>query len=212
MLKRRDILLAGPAALAATTAFSATPPAAAPAAGISTEFKSDATVPRPSPEYAVKMLDGSQVLISSYRGKVLAVEFLLTSCSHCQRCARTMQAMYTEFNKRGFEVLGIAVNIEGGAAEREIPRFKREQGVTWPVGMIINRDGLNEYLQRSYMDRMLAMPQLVLIDRKGVIQAQFSGDSPIFQEPQEPHFQTLITKLLKAPAGATTPTATRKTK
>lgn len=210
MMNRRDLLLAGPATLAATSAFAATPTApTAPAAG---EFKSDsASVPRPSPEYAVQMLDGKQLLISQFRGKVLAVEFLLTTCSHCQRAARTMQAMYKEFNKQGFEVVGIAVNTEGGQAARDIPKFHNEQAVTWPIGLAPNREGLNDYLQRSYMDRLM-MPQMVFIDRKGVIQYQFGGENAIFNEPQEPHFQGLISKMLKAPASAAPTTTTRKAK
>jgi hypothetical protein len=38
-----------------------------------------AEVPRKSPEFAVELPDGKQVLVSSYRGKVLCLAFILST-------------------------------------------------------------------------------------------------------------------------------------
>jgi hypothetical protein len=38
-----------------------------------------ADVPRKAPEFAVQLLDGKQALVSSYRGKVLCVAFILST-------------------------------------------------------------------------------------------------------------------------------------
>lgn len=38
-----------------------------------------AEVPRKSPEFAVELPDGKQVLVSSFRGKVLCLAFVLTT-------------------------------------------------------------------------------------------------------------------------------------
>ena len=38
-----------------------------------------ATVPRPSPEFAIRMPDGRQLLLSSFKGKVIVLEFLFTT-------------------------------------------------------------------------------------------------------------------------------------
>ncbi len=38
-----------------------------------------ADVPRKAPEYAIKLADGKQALVSSYRGKVLCLAFILTT-------------------------------------------------------------------------------------------------------------------------------------
>ena len=38
-----------------------------------------AEVPRKSPEFAIILADGKQVLVSSYRGKVLCLAFILTT-------------------------------------------------------------------------------------------------------------------------------------
>lgn len=40
---------------------------------------SAATVPRPAPEFAITMPNGSQLLLSQYAGKVVLLEFLYTT-------------------------------------------------------------------------------------------------------------------------------------
>lgn len=208
MITRRHLLSAGSAALTASAW--AAPPTSTAALPPKEEFKSDGNVPRPSPEYAVKMLDGKQILFSQYKGKVLAVEFLLTTCPHCQRTAEAMQKLYTQYGPQGFQVLGVAINIEGNQAAQDLPKFIRDHKLTFPVGLSPNREGVYEYLQRSYMDRLL-MPQMVFIDRKFVIQVEFAGDNPVFLEPQDQHLQAVVKKVMK-PAAPSAASATRKTK
>jgi hypothetical protein len=56
------------------------------------------------------------------------------------------------------------------------------------------------YLQHPVILR-LYMPQLVFIDRQGVIQAQYPGEDKFFAEDQEKHIREKIEELLKeAPA------------
>ena len=199
-MTRRDLMAAGPLALSLPAwAAPVTPPQ---------EFKSDAPVPRQSPEYAVKLVNGQQLLFSGYRGKLLAAEFLLTTCPHCQHTAEVLQKLYTQYEPQGLQVIGIAINTENGEAQRAIPQFIKEHKLTFPVGMAPSREGVYEYLQRSYMDRML-MPQMVFLDRKGVIQNQFAGDNTLFTEPVEDHLKAVIQKLMKPAAPVA---ATRKTK
>jgi len=38
-----------------------------------------ADIPRKSPEFTIQMLDGKQLLVSQYRGKVLCLVFILTT-------------------------------------------------------------------------------------------------------------------------------------
>lgn len=197
---RRDLMAASPLAVAASAwAAPVTPPQ---------EFKSDAPVPRQSPEYAAQMVNGKQILFSGYKGKVVAAEFLLTTCPHCQHTAELLQKLYTQYEPQGFQVIGIAINTEGGEAQRAIPQFIKDHKLTFPVGMAPSREGVYEYLQRSYMDRML-MPQMVFIDRKGVIQNQFAGDNALFAEPVEEHLRAVVQKMMKPAAPVA---VTRKTK
>ena len=69
-----------------------------------------AQAPRKAPEVAITMTGGEQVLLSSFKGKLVVLEFLLTTCPHCQRCSTIMQQMYQEFGPKGMQPLGAAIN------------------------------------------------------------------------------------------------------
>ena len=52
--------------------------------------------PRPSPEFAILKPAGGQLLLSHYRGKIVVVEFLLTTCPHCQEEAKLLDKLCDE--------------------------------------------------------------------------------------------------------------------
>ena len=154
-----------------------------------------ATVPRTSPEFAINTNGGKQILLSSYRGKVVALAFILTYCPHCQRTIGILSQMQKEFGPRGFQVLASAT--EEGAA-MAVPDFIKRFHPPFPVGYN-DRGQVIEYLQRPAQTAMM-MPQLVFIDRSGVIRAQLSGEEPFFAEPnQEQNIRNEIESLLRAP-------------
>lgn len=155
-----------------------------------------AQVPRPAPEFVIKFPDGQQKLLSQYRGKVLAVEFLLTTCPHCQDCSSLMNKMYAEYGAKGFQPIGIAFNPMSNML---VTDYVKDLGLKFPVGFS-ERDPVMEFLQHPAMERML-VPQLVFIDRKGVIRAQYSGDNPFFQD-EEKNMRAQIESLLKESQGA----------
>jgi Glutathione peroxidase len=159
-----------------------------------------ADVPRPSPDFVITMLDGKKVNVAEYRGKVVALEILLTGCPHCQQASRTLSKLYQEYRPKGLQALGAAMNPD---ARENIPRFISENNVNFPVG-IVSRDAAYAYLQQSIM-APLQMPQLVFIDRKGVIRGQYGGTSPFFQD-EEKNMRAMIEKLLNesAPSESTT--------
>jgi hypothetical protein len=65
-----------------------------------------------------------------------------------------------------------------------------------------------DYLQHPVMFRLL-MPQVVVIDRKGIIRTQLAGDDKFFDKAeQEKNFRDVLEPLLKE--GTVTPAAGRK--
>src|SRR5689334_17302937 len=43
------------------------------------------TLPRPASEFTIHLPGGRQVLLSQYKGKTVALIFILTYCPHCQK-------------------------------------------------------------------------------------------------------------------------------
>ncbi len=165
-----------------------------------------APVPRKSPEFAIVEPSAQQTLVSSLHGKVVVIEFLLTTCQHCWRVAQTMTKLHKEFGPRGFQPIGIA--FDNGINGPVVADFARRFGVTYPVGYT-SSDKVDNYLGRAVTERF-QVPQMVVIDRAGVIRAQSPGKGDPKLE-NESDLRELINSLLKekTPAGNTkkTPSA-----
>ena len=170
-------------------------------------------IPRPSPDYTITIPgSGKQVTVGQYKGKVIALEFLLTTCPHCQTASRVLAKLEKELGPKGFQPLGVAIN------ERpDIDGFRQMTGATYPIG-ISPRESVYGYLQHSIMQPNLLMPQLVFVDRNGQIRAQYAGDSDFFDDKnEEKNMRDMVTKLLaegapaaKKPAPAAAPAKKKK--
>lgn len=156
-----------------------------------------ATVPRRSPEYAVKLTTGQQLLLSSYRGKVVALLFISTDCPHCADTCQMMERLQKEYGPRGLQTLAVAFNP---MAIMLVPEFLQRTRVTFPVGYD-ERDTVLKYLEVSPMLRIY-VPIIVFVDRKGMIRAQHLGDDSFFAA-QEKNIRATLETLLKEPAAPT---------
>ena len=165
-----------------------------------------ASLPRPAPELIIDMPDGSQLNLNKYKGKVIAVEFLLTGCSHCQDASRTLAKLTKEYGPKGFQPVGGAINDD---AAQQLAAFIKNQEVNYPIGLI-KRDKAMAFLQHSVMMTM-SMPQLVFVDRKGIIRAQYGGTSPFFND-EEKNMREQIESLLKESIVTKAPSAAKKGK
>ena len=155
-----------------------------------------AEVPRPAPELVIRQVNGPQLLLSQFRGKVVAIEFLHTTCPHCQNCSSLLNRMYKEYGPRGFQPVGIAFN---DMATLLVPDFIKQLGLSFPVG-VSTREEVMSYLQFPLVERMF-VPQLIFVDRKGTIRAQYSGEHDFFKpESEEANMRAQIESLLTEPA------------
>jgi len=165
-----------------------------------------ATIPRHSPEFAINTNSGRQILLSSQKGKVVALIFILTYCPHCQKTIGMLSTLQNEYGPRGFVVLSSAIEDMAAMA---VPEFVKRFNPPFPVGFN-DRNSVLDYLQHPVMNRLL-MPQLVFVDKEFTIRAQYSGDDKFFGDDQEKNLRSQIESLLqegngsaakKAPAGA----------
>jgi len=151
-----------------------------------------AKIPRKAGKVTITMNNGEQLVLSSFAGKVVAIEFLLTTCSHCQRCASVLQRMYEEFGSKGFQPLGAAINDD---ALKLVPGFIGKLGLKYPVGAT-PRIKAYEFLGANVFEPVQT-PQLVFTDRNGVVRAQYGGESDFFKN-EEVNMRKEIEALLKA--------------
>jgi len=127
-------------------------------------FAEDTNTPRKAPELAFTVPGQGQKLLSQYHGKVVALEFIFTTCPHCQAASRVMTKFQQEFGSRGFQAIDVAINDN---ADLLVDNFIKDYQVGFPVGWT-PRDQMLTFMGFSMAERFV-VPQLVLIDRKGVI-------------------------------------------
>ena len=151
-------------------------------------------VPRPAIDFQMLSSSGKTVKLSDYRGKVVVVQFLYTTCTHCQATARMLSSFERELGPRGLQVLGIAFNPDVQQDPGAVMDFMRLNNVAFPVGAA-SRDTVLGYLGISVMDRFV-VPQIVVVDRRGSIRAQSKlMGSPELQE--ESYLRPLLDSLLQ---------------
>lgn len=154
-----------------------------------------AKIPRQAPELAFELPSGQKVELGQYKGKVIALEFLLTTCPHCKRTAGVMQKLFGEYGSKKFQPLGVAMFAEpvNAAALQQVTQYANEARVTYPVGGI-HRDRAVDFLQHPIM-LTLWVPQLVFIDKSGTIVAQYAGTDKFFRN-EEVNIRAVLDKLL----------------
>ena len=147
---------------------------------------------RPAPKLAFTLIDGRPAQLSNYLGKVVLLEFGLTTCPACQRASQILERLYKEYGPRGMQPVFVAVDrtdlrtLQGRAAG-----FARQYGLTFPAGFG-EQELASEFMQLSLMS--IRFPQLAVIGRDGIIYQQFQG----VPDNEEQQLRALIEKLLKS--------------
>jgi cytochrome oxidase Cu insertion factor (SCO1/SenC/PrrC family) len=149
-------------------------------------------VNRPAPKLAFTLIDGTSTQLSAYRGKVVLLEFGLTTCPACQNASQVVERLYKDYSPRGMQALFVAVDrTDLRTLQARAVDFTKKYGLTFPTGFA-QQEVASEFTQLSLMS--IRFPQLAVIGRDGVIYQQMQGMPP--NEEQE--LRVLIEKLLKS--------------
>ncbi len=168
-------------------------------------------VPRPAGEFVVHMVDGSQKLLSSYKGKVVVMPFMFTTCTHCQHTAGVLAKVETEYAGKGVQVLG--VTIDPGAKEG-IPAFLKITGANFPVGYSAQDQALK--FLHAPADGWY-VPMLAFIDQSGMVRSEYvvmdPGDaSATWLANQEVNIRKELDALVKPKSPISRPAAKKASK
>lgn len=155
-----------------------------------------APLPRNSPEFRIEELSGRTTMLSSFKGKVVVMEFLFVRSQHCIRVAQMLNQLQLELGARGMQAVGVAFDAPNAAVtggEFLIPMVEALK-LAYPVGYA-GTASVDAYFERSGSD-MLSIPQVVVIDRAGMIRAATGGQvNPALEESDA--LRALVGKLLE---------------
>ena len=160
-----------------------------------------APVPRQSPDFTIHEASGKQIQLSSFKGKVVMIEFLFLRSPKCLDLAQTMNKLNAELGSRGFQPVAIAFSAPQSEANQAlVASLVDSLKLTYPVGYTEKGD-VDKFLSRAPRE-MLRIPQVVIIDRNGVIRAQTGVNDP--QLESESYLRFFLNDLLKdgAPASS----------
>jgi len=146
---------------------------------------------RDSPEFTIVDPSGNTTPLSSFKGQVVVIEFLLIQCPSCLRVAQMINKLHGEMAGRGFRSIGIA--FDDGISEPAMRSFVQLLKINYPVGYTTS-DQVDRYLGRAPIVR-IQVPQVVVIDRAGAIRAQSrpSGEANLTDET---YLRNLVRALL----------------
>lgn len=118
-------------------------------------------------DFAYPDLSGKMVSLSSYRGKVVFLDFWATWCDPCREEIPDLVKLHQNFNGKGFTVVGVATDALGKSV---VAPFVKEMGMTYPVLMSSGE------LPEGYP--ITGFPTGFLIGRDGRVLRRYLGDYP----------------------------------
>lgn len=121
------------------------------------------SAPKEAPDFSAPDITGKVQNLSSYRGRIVILNFWATWCPECVREIPSLNA-FAEAN-RDVVVLGIASERSPEAVEN----FLSTSTVKYPIIV----DATGDVFVRKYMIR--ALPSTIIIDRKGFIAGMIFG-------------------------------------
>jgi peroxiredoxin len=152
-------------------------------------------VPRKSPDFTINEASGKQLLLSSFKGKVVMIEFFFLRSASCLNLAQTMNRLNADLGPRGFQPIAIAFPAPQSDANAPlVGQLVDALKLTYPVGHTKKED-VDQYLSRG-ADEMLRIPQVVIIDRAGTIRVQTGGHDGNLKLENESYLRATLEPLL----------------
>jgi peroxiredoxin len=140
------------------------------------------TVQDDAPDFTLKSLQGKNLRLHEYRGRVVLLNFWASWCGPCRQEMPLLDQIHKRYKDAGFAV--VSVNVEGDPLPARA--LAQETGVSFPV-LIDSGQKVSELYELE------AMPSSVLIDRDGVVRYIHRG----YQPGDEAQYLKVVKQLIK---------------
>lgn len=138
-----------------------------------------------APDFVLPDLNGAQVRLADYRGKVVFLNFWAPWCPSCRFEMPAMPAVYQRFKAQGLEIL--AISIDRGGRQQTV-QYATEHRLPFPVLLDPRHEVMDRY-------RVTFIPTHVLIDRQGRMRSIHVGP----KDWQQPDTWRVLEPLLQEP-------------
>ena len=116
---------------------------------------------QPAPEFAMNDTTGKPISLSSFKGKVVLVDFWASWCGPCRAENPNVVAAFKKFGSKGFTVLGVSLDTDKSKWEAAIAK----DGLTW--SHVSDLIGWQNAAAKQY--GVMSIPANFLLDKEGKI-------------------------------------------
>ena len=138
---------------------------AALAAAIACAPANKVTEASAAPDFSLRDIQGNTVTLSSYKGKVLFLNFWATWCPPCRKEIPDFIEAYRELKGEGLEILGLSLDE---LTEAEVAEWVKSAGINYPVAMA-TPEIVGAYEPGQFI------PATIVVDGRGRIRHRESG-------------------------------------
>ena len=126
-----------------------------------------------APDFTLPQLDGQDLRLSSYRGRVVLLDFWASWCEPCRVETPHLMELQQKYGDRGLEIIGVSMDDTPDPARTFFQQFH----INYPVVMGNAKIG-------ELYGGVLGLPIAFLIDRDGRISAKHIGatDPAVFDK------------------------------
>jgi cytochrome c biogenesis protein CcmG/thiol:disulfide interchange protein DsbE len=117
-----------------------------------------------APQFSLKDINGKEVSLSDFKGKVVILDFWATWCGPCRSEIPDFIALQKKYGGKGLQVIGISVDKDKNA----LSKFYKDNGMNYPVALT---DGAVE----SKYGGIRGIPTTFIIDKSGKIVKKYVG-------------------------------------
>lgn len=110
-----------------------------------------------APDFKLKTIEGKEVSLKDYRGKVVLINFWATWCPPCREEMPLFEKVYKKYKDKGFEILAISTD----SSVDQVKKFLKEYRVSFPV--------LFDDANVSGLYGIQGLPTSFLINREGEV-------------------------------------------
>jgi thiol-disulfide isomerase/thioredoxin len=141
--------------------------------GVGTSEHSPASALALAPNFSLLDVSGQRLELSSYRGKVVLLDFWATWCDPCREEIPHFVELQEKYRDQGLQIIGVSMD-DGPEPVRD---FSRQFKMNYPVVMGTAKTG-------ELYGGILGLPIAFLIGRDGRIRARHIGaaDSSVFEK------------------------------
>lgn len=119
---------------------------------------------KPAPDFTLPSPDGTPIALSSFKGKLLIVDFWASWCGPCRGENPNVVKMYNTYHEKGLEILSVSLDEK---KEDWIAAIEKD-GLVW--NHVSDLKGWSSSAAKLY--GVNSIPHIVLINQEGIIVAK----------------------------------------